>query len=730
MDNSADTSTAEYAGRLTMDASNIALGKGTLQSLDLYKKNTSGTNTANKLIGENTAIGHFSLIRNTQGYRNTAIGKKTLSNNFKGANNTALGFASSYKLGKNETYATTYTTSQNAPNSDNTALGAEAQYDLLTGRANTAAGVNSMRSITSGEENTAIGMNAMFGTKAQNINGTVSATASQNTVSPTGSFNTAVGAWSLSEHVYGDYNLALGYNSCKGLRSGNYNICLGADAGKNSALLKDKFGLYIGGGYSAADLSAVTGSTRNYPVIEYTAPLLAGHTAKTVADDTYANVVYDQELLVNARKVKFQPYLGKFPVFEFDMKYGSASDGYEAGNAVKTRYGSAKFNFIDSGSSTVDNSISLSLAGEIRGTSKNKLLLIDAWNPHIQYEGSSSPLKDDYSDIYINNQLLIDFPKVSARSTETQIVNIALRKTTAEKADTQVEGVPLVLNGKFFVTYSADTPRVELNNDKGFYVNTSDNNGSFLQLKNGGGSNLYLQMSSGNHDQHFSANAEQFEALLTKDRGIQIKKTASDFIKMGIADDDSKEIKLDYWDLKVPGFAGKYQGKEPILVQSTSLVYLLGKISANIAGLSSDERLKNISGDTSVGLKELNQLEIKDFTYKQDPNKTKHVGVIAQQLQKVLPNAVFKDNDGYLRIREEHILFTAVNSIKELFKQVQELASKIVGLDKKITELEAQNKLLKEQNAAFEKRFAELEKKQAVLESKQIKLEKKQAAAK
>ena len=45
---------------------------------------------------------------------------------------------------------------------------------------------------------------------------------------------------------------------------------------------------------------------------------------------------------------------------------------------------------------------------------------------------------------------------------------------------------------------------------------------------------------------------------------------------------------------------------------------------------------------------------------------TLKLGVVAQELQKVFPNAVTKDKDGYLRIRQEDMFYAMINAIKEL----------------------------------------------------------------
>ncbi|MCI1273911.1 MAG: tail fiber domain-containing protein, partial [Clostridiaceae bacterium] len=93
---------------------------------------------------------------------------------------------------------------------------------------------------------------------------------------------------------------------------------------------------------------------------------------------------------------------------------------------------------------------------------------------------------------------------------------------------------------------------------------------------------------------------------------------------------------------------------------------------------SSDRRLKNISGANNDGLDKLMQLNVFNFTFKQDKKKMPHVGVIAQDLQKVFPNAVMKDKKGYLMIRWDEMFYCMLNSIKEL-------AAKVTNIDSRVT---------------------------------------------
>lgn len=130
----------------------------------------------------------------------------------------------------------------------------------------------------------------------------------------------------------------------------------------------------------------------------------------------------------------------------------------------------------------------------------------------------------------------------------------------------------------------------------------------------------------------------------------------------------------------------------------------------------SDARLKNIIGDNTAGLKEIMQIQVKNYTLKRDKKKEPLVGVIAQELQKVFPNSVAEGRDGYLRIKRDEIFWACVNAVKELNNMFQDIAAKITGLEEKIRLLEDTNKLnadkisaLERQNKLMEERLTALE---------------------
>ena len=112
-----------------------------------------------------------------------------------------------------------------------------------------------------------------------------------------------------------------------------------------------------------------------------------------------------------------------------------------------------------------------------------------------------------------------------------------------------------------------------------------------------------------------------------------------------------------------------------ILYQNLELAsYIDDKIS-NFSSQLSDARLKNIMGDALYGLDELRKIEIKEYKFKDEKKYGDNIryGVIAQEIQKIIPNVVKKNKDGYLTICANDIFFISLNAIKQLDKEVEEI---------------------------------------------------------
>lgn len=105
--------------------------------------------------------------------------------------------------------------------------------------------------------------------------------------------------------------------------------------------------------------------------------------------------------------------------------------------------------------------------------------------------------------------------------------------------------------------------------------------------------------------------------------------------------------------------------------------------------LTSDARLKNVEGDFTLGLNEIKQLKPIRYHYKNVGQRvfesqvlqTEFSGFLAQDVQKVFPNCVTTDADGYLSLNMHEILIASINALKEL--------------DAKNNQLQAENEALK-----------------------------------
>lgn len=175
------------------------------------------------------------------------------------------------------------------------------------------------------------------------------------------------------------------------------------------------------------------------------------------------------------------------------------------------------------------------------------------------------------------------------------------------------------------------------------------------------------------------------EAWIRGTKGSSSFPTGRHVIKLRYQNTDGEEIRIDSAkNISTSNSATFYWNDEGFQDRTTS----------------SDRRLKDVGKAFKGGLDEIKKLEVFNYTFKKDKSKTPRVGVMAQDLEKIFPNAVFKGEDGFLRIRMEDIFYAMVNAIKELDSKISILEQK----QKKIDELES--KVTK-----LEKRLADLEKK-------------------
>ncbi len=95
------------------------------------------------------------------------------------------------------------------------------------------------------------------------------------------------------------------------------------------------------------------------------------------------------------------------------------------------------------------------------------------------------------------------------------------------------------------------------------------------------------------------------------------------------------------------------------------------------------------------------------YTYKKDnplnlPSEQEYVGLIAQEVEKVIPEAIEKDKGEYLHLNNDPIIWSMLNAIKELNKEN-------VALKRELHQTTAALSALQAKMAQFETSLQKLE---------------------
>jgi hypothetical protein len=129
----------------------------------------------------------------------------------------------------------------------------------------------------------------------------------------------------------------------------------------------------------------------------------------------------------------------------------------------------------------------------------------------------------------------------------------------------------------------------------------------------------------------------------------------------------------------------------------------------------SDERLKNITGRFTPGLKAVMQLQPLRYEYKRDnalklKSEGEHIGFSAQAVQKIIPEAVSKNDKGYLLVNNDPILWTMLNAIKEQQAEIDHQQELLKRQQEQIKRQEAQAREQRETFAAQQQQLDALKK--------------------
>jgi hypothetical protein len=107
----------------------------------------------------------------------------------------------------------------------------------------------------------------------------------------------------------------------------------------------------------------------------------------------------------------------------------------------------------------------------------------------------------------------------------------------------------------------------------------------------------------------------------------------------------------------------------------------------------SDRRLKKEIQTLTNVTEKLLQIELKEYDwnmslpayeYLKERDKLHSIGIIAQQLEPIIPEVIFKNKDGYLGIHYSMLNAYLVQSVKEQQKLIEEIDNDIQELNSKL----------------------------------------------
>ncbi|MGB9196120.1 MAG: tail fiber domain-containing protein [Terriglobales bacterium] len=112
-------------------------------------------------------------------------------------------------------------------------------------------------------------------------------------------------------------------------------------------------------------------------------------------------------------------------------------------------------------------------------------------------------------------------------------------------------------------------------------------------------------------------------------------------------------------------------------------------------GTFSDGRLKNLNGSYSSGLSQILRINPIRYRYKADNamgirDTDEHIGVVAQEVQQVIPEAVTENSKGYLLVNNDPIIWSMLNAIKEQQEEIRALKSELRSTRQSLQKVQAQ----------------------------------------
>lgn len=665
------------------------LRNNTFLGVDSGLSNTTGIS--------NTASGWRALMSNTTGLRNVAFGSQALSSNTTSSFSTAVGErALTADNGGSNTAVGFFALGSNVTGSSNNAFGRESLEFNIDGTENNAFG-NFALSNATGSTNTAFGSQAGRGATSSSAisnNSLFGYAAGLNLI--TGANNNVFMGYQAGRSVTtGATNIILGSYNSVGITTGSGNIIIGNNAGQGTSASKITTGSYntfIGGTLNAFSLATSLSNTviladgqgnmRFYtdssgktiignintvsPVAAETLDVwgklaLNGRTAMYYpATSTFANTIFIGNGGSNLTSNVFgdgqlNTAVGIDSMLSITTGYGNTSMGNESMRAVTTGSVSAAFGshaLLNWQTGTDNNAFGVDTLYSLTHASFN-----NGFGTSVLYATTTGTHNAGFGvDTFYNNV---------TGNNNTGMGNNAGKNMTGGDNNTFVGYLSAAGSSGSFTSTGSTT------------LGTS----SLQYLSTGGNYNTAIGMNAGLNNTTGTINT-----YLGYNTGLGIttgsKNTIIGANVTGLSSSLSNNIIIADGD-----------GNQRLKVDNTgaltvSALVSCGGIQTNGSGIlscTSDETLKDITGQFTKGIDAIRNINPISYSWKQDnylyDNGMIYNGFSAQNVQTALGgDATSLSSDGHLQISQLTLLAASINAIKDLDLKIIDLSS--IDLDK------------------------------------------------
>ena len=108
----------------------------------------------------------------------------------------------------------------------------------------------------------------------------------------------------------------------------------------------------------------------------------------------------------------------------------------------------------------------------------------------------------------------------------------------------------------------------------------------------------------------------------------------------------------------------------------------------NSYGSISDLSLKENIVDANSQWDDIKSVKVSNFNFKDDTDKVKMLGVVAQELENISPKLVWEDREGLKNVSYSVLYMKAIKALQEAMTRIETLEQDNIALRARVTNLE------------------------------------------